>query len=151
MEKRTYIQFIAVNLFPLNLFEHSEKPVVLSIFPIHHHPSAKLSMGGLDGLIDQEAEVFHDRFCLFRFYFKSGNAEHPSDKFYNATVEVLPVESNQYGGSANVTTDGYIVVGKSRTFYYLFSTFLLDPSDGFGGLFPFRIYANFEKRFMWMA
>lgn len=50
----------------------------------------------------------------FRFFFRSGNAEHPSDKFYNTTVEVLPAEANQYGNSLNVTSDGYIVVGKSR-------------------------------------
>ena len=51
----------------------------------------------------------------FRFFFRSGNAEHPSDKFYNTTVEVLPAEANQYGNSLNVTSDGYIVVGKSRS------------------------------------
>jgi hypothetical protein len=50
----------------------------------------------------------------FRFFFRSGNAEHPSDKFYNTTVEVLPAETNQYGNSLNVTSDGYIVVGESR-------------------------------------
>ena len=58
---------------------------------------------------------FYIIFVCFRYYFKSGNAEHPSDKFYNTTVEVLPVElpnNSPLITAANVTSDGYIIVGE---------------------------------------
>ncbi|EFA00960.2 alpha-1,3-mannosyl-glycoprotein 4-beta-N-acetylglucosaminyltransferase B [Tribolium castaneum] len=61
---------------------------------------------------DQLIFKFSSPIWIKRFFFRSGNAEHPSDKFYNTTVEVLPAEANQYGNSLNVTSDGYIVVGK---------------------------------------
>lgn len=51
-------------------------------------------------------------FILRRFFFRSGNVEHPSDKFYNTTVEVKPVEQNHYVSMLNTTSDGFIVVGK---------------------------------------
>ena len=45
--------------------------------------------------------------------FRSGNAEHPSDKFYNTTVEVLPQSINSVDRNHNnVTEDGYIIIGK---------------------------------------
>ncbi|XP_072396467.1 alpha-1,3-mannosyl-glycoprotein 4-beta-N-acetylglucosaminyltransferase B isoform X2 [Diabrotica undecimpunctata] len=49
---------------------------------------------------------------LKRFYFRSGNAEHPTDKFYNTTVEVKPVQPIQNLNFSNVTQDGFIIVGK---------------------------------------
>lgn len=49
-------------------------------------------------------------FLFYRYHFKSGNAEHPSDKFYNTTVEVLP--ENPLQNTHNVTSDGYVVIGK---------------------------------------
>nr|CAH7748873.1 unnamed protein product [Callosobruchus chinensis] len=72
------------------------------------------------GLLPQPGDQLVFRFTqpinIKRFYFKSGNAEHPSDKLYNTTVEVLPVaDALLYaggGGGFNLTTDGYIVVGK---------------------------------------
>ncbi|VEN64068.1 unnamed protein product [Callosobruchus maculatus] len=72
------------------------------------------------GLLPQTGDQLVFRFTqpinIKRFYFKSGNAEHPSDKLYNTTVEVLPVaDALLYaggGGGFNLTTDGYIVVGK---------------------------------------
>ncbi|CAH1992959.1 unnamed protein product [Acanthoscelides obtectus] len=75
------------------------------------------------GLLPQPGDQLLFRFSqpinIKRFYFKSGNAEHPSDKLYNTTVEVLPVvdallyaTGSGGGGSYNLTTDGYIVVGK---------------------------------------
>lgn len=50
-----------------------------------------------------------------RFFFRSGNAEHPSDKFYNTTIEILPVDTsnnNNNANLANITSDGYLIVGK---------------------------------------
>lgn len=49
-------------------------------------------------------------FVFYRYLFRSGNAEHPSDKFYNTTVEVLP--ENPLHSTHNVTSDGYVVIGK---------------------------------------
>lgn len=49
-------------------------------------------------------------FVCFRYLFRSGNAEHPSDKFYNTTVEVLP--TNPILNAHNVTNDGYVIIGK---------------------------------------
>ncbi|XP_019866107.1 alpha-1,3-mannosyl-glycoprotein 4-beta-N-acetylglucosaminyltransferase B [Aethina tumida] len=109
-------QFGKVALF----FPHSN-PEAEVISGIKHYKQYTLERAYLGetffwGLLPQPGDQLTFKFTtpitVKRFYFKSGNAEHPSDKFYNATVEVLPVESNQYGGSANVTTDGYIVVGK---------------------------------------
>lgn len=49
-------------------------------------------------------------FSFYRYLFRSGNAEHPSDKFYNTTVELLPV--NPLYNTHNITNDGYVVIGK---------------------------------------
>ncbi len=58
---------------------------------------------------------------IFRFLFKSGNPEHPGDKFYNTTVEVLPAShtEKQKGLLDNKdhvhpyiqTKDGFLIVG----------------------------------------
>ena len=39
---------------------------------------------------------------LFRYLFRSGDADHPGDKFYNTSIEVLPVSNNS----------SYIKIGK---------------------------------------
>lgn len=35
---------------------------------------------------------FHDFGLCHRFFFRSGNIEHPEDKLFNTTVEVLPFD-----------------------------------------------------------
>lgn len=55
----------------------------------------------------------------FRYLFRSGNSEHPSDRFYNTTVEILPfsLPENSYIWSAyNLTTDGFLIVGSFNEF-----------------------------------
>lgn len=49
----------------------------------------------------------------FSFVFRSGNIEHPEDRFYNATVEVMPVQPLEAVGSRefNTTSEGYVIVG----------------------------------------
>lgn len=47
----------------------------------------------------------------FRYLFRSGNVEHPSDQFYNTTVEVLPI-TDPLDGHFNTTNDGFVIVGK---------------------------------------
>lgn len=44
------------------------------------------------------------------FTFRSGNAEHPDDIFYNTSVEVLPTDSDPALDSFPKTDDGYSVV-----------------------------------------
>lgn len=57
-----------------------------------------------------------------RFFFRSGNIEHPEDKLFNTTVEVLPFDSLQSDKEAlqegrgappkyHRTSDGYIQIG----------------------------------------
>lgn len=47
--------------------------------------------------------------------FRSGNIEHPEDRFYNATIEVFPVQpvvdTDALGMEFNTTSDGYVIVG----------------------------------------
>lgn len=48
--------------------------------------------------------------------FRSGNIEHPEDRFYNATIELLPVQplepdSSGMSTELNTTSDGYVIVG----------------------------------------
>lgn len=60
-----------------------------------------------------------NEFPLRRYLFRSGNSEHPSDRFYNTTVEILPysLPENSYIWSAyNSTTDGFLIVGSFNEF-----------------------------------
>lgn len=47
---------------------------------------------------------------IFRYLLRSGNLEHLSDKFYNTSVEILPV--NKQLNHQNITSDGFVVVGR---------------------------------------
>ncbi|XP_046391685.1 alpha-1,3-mannosyl-glycoprotein 4-beta-N-acetylglucosaminyltransferase B [Ischnura elegans] len=71
------------------------------------------------GLLPQPGDTLTFKFTppvqLKRFLFRSGNAEHPSDRFYNTTVELLPLSSATATTSffvPNPEDDGYITVGK---------------------------------------
>lgn len=48
---------------------------------------------------------------ICRYTFRSGNAEHPSDRLYNTTVEVLPVTTTTTYDTYNTTADGFVIVG----------------------------------------
>ena len=56
--------------------------------------------------------------CYFcRYLFRSGNVEHPSDRLYNTTVEVLPVLKlsdieDVDNGNYKATDDDFVVVGE---------------------------------------
>lgn len=64
------------------------------------------------GLLPQPGDMLTFKFdtpiAVKSFLFRSGNAEHPSDKFLNTTVEALPLVSS----AMNATSDGYVVVGQ---------------------------------------
>lgn len=62
---------------------------------------------------DQLVFKFASPIVIKKFLFRSGNAEHPTDKFYNTTVEVQPKNSfYQNSNVVNITQDGFIVIGK---------------------------------------
>ncbi|XP_069670865.1 alpha-1,3-mannosyl-glycoprotein 4-beta-N-acetylglucosaminyltransferase A isoform X1 [Periplaneta americana] len=73
------------------------------------------------GLLPQPGDHLVFRFTtpvLIKHYlFRSGNAEHPSDRFYNTSVEVLPESSHTSLSRVdyNATSDGYVIVGKFDT------------------------------------
>lgn len=63
--------------------------------------------------------IHHSCVYIYRYLFRSGNTEHPSDRFYNTTVEILPysLPENSYIWSAyNSTTDGFLIVGSFNEF-----------------------------------
>ncbi|KAG5888681.1 hypothetical protein JTB14_022265 [Gonioctena quinquepunctata] len=108
-------QFGKVALF----FPHSN-PEAEVVSGIKHYKQYTLKRAYLGetffwGLLPQPGDQLVFKFAtpinLKRFHFRSGNADHPSDKFYNTTVEVLPVaELSLSGNSQNITSDGYILL-----------------------------------------
>ncbi|XP_014242781.1 alpha-1,3-mannosyl-glycoprotein 4-beta-N-acetylglucosaminyltransferase B [Cimex lectularius] len=69
------------------------------------------------GLLPQPGDhlffKFNNPINIKRYMFRSGNLEHPLDRFYNTTVEVLPLASPTVNyDTYNLTTDGFIVIGK---------------------------------------
>lgn len=68
---------------------------------------------------------------LRRYLFRSGNSEHPSDRFYNTTVEILPAtlpENSIIWSSFNSTTDGFLIIGSFNAFGIAEGT--IDPRIG---------------------
>lgn len=72
------------------------------------------------GLLPQRGDKLNFNFeppvVLKGFLFRSGNVEHPSDRLYNTTVEVLPTQTlsnlpDYQKGKLKVTEDSYIIVG----------------------------------------
>lgn len=54
---------------------------------------------------------------MFRYLFRSGNPEHPSDRFYNTTVEVLSEMSPLLDRNSNdVTEDAYVIIGNKKNY-----------------------------------
>lgn len=56
---------------------------------------------------------------FFRYLFRSGNAEHPSDRLYNTTVEILPEslpENSPIWSTYNSTADGFLIIGNFDAF-----------------------------------
>ncbi|CAG0894620.1 unnamed protein product [Darwinula stevensoni] len=66
------------------------------------------------GLLPQAGDTLNFTFdhptALKSYFFQSGNSEHPLDRFYNTTIEVLP-EKISMEGQWNITTDGFIILG----------------------------------------
>ncbi|KAK0176821.1 hypothetical protein PV328_000925 [Microctonus aethiopoides] len=73
------------------------------------------------GLLPQSGDHLQFNFSrpiyIKKYLFRSGNVEHPSDKFYNTTIEVMSEFSNNMDrNSNNITEDGYIVINKFDSF-----------------------------------
>ncbi|KAG5675208.1 hypothetical protein PVAND_005132 [Polypedilum vanderplanki] len=75
------------------------------------------------GLLPQSGDylefIFNQPTVIKKYLFRSGNHEHPSDKFYNTTVEVLPDQLNEESivwQQYNTTTDGYLIIGSFNAF-----------------------------------
>ncbi|UYV60232.1 MGAT4B, partial [Cordylochernes scorpioides] len=67
------------------------------------------------GVLPQAGDFLYFNFTppaeVERYFIRSGNAEHPKDRFYNTSVEVLPVQSfrSDFGPRKE---DGYLPVGR---------------------------------------
>ncbi|KAM8939857.1 alpha-1,3-mannosyl-glycoprotein 4-beta-N-acetylglucosaminyltransferase-like protein MGAT4D [Pelodytes ibericus] len=46
------------------------------------------------------------------YLFKSGNIEHPGDKLFNTTIEILPLKSHNLPDGFQQDGDGYVQIGK---------------------------------------
>ncbi|XP_049548272.1 alpha-1,3-mannosyl-glycoprotein 4-beta-N-acetylglucosaminyltransferase A-like [Anopheles darlingi] len=104
-----------------NFIPHLNPPAEVhsSIPPYQSHTIEKAYAGEnfFWGLTPKPDDLIEFRFkqpiTLRRYVVRSGSLEKPLDRFYNTTVEVLPVDS--LTGSAivphNVTNDGFLVVG----------------------------------------
>ncbi|XP_039287077.1 alpha-1,3-mannosyl-glycoprotein 4-beta-N-acetylglucosaminyltransferase B-like isoform X2 [Nilaparvata lugens] len=66
------------------------------------------------GLVANKGDHLYFKFkvplIIKRYLFRSGNVEHPSDIFYNTSVEVLPV--NHLPKTQNTVADGFVIVGE---------------------------------------
>ncbi|CAN2388832.1 MGAT4 family member D [Pristimantis euphronides] len=55
---------------------------------------------------------FAENLNLEGYLFRSGNSEHPGDKLFNTTVQVLPVEKANNVPQGLIDEDGFIQIGK---------------------------------------
>ncbi|KAK7864644.1 hypothetical protein R5R35_012416 [Gryllus longicercus] len=101
------------------------------------------------GLLPQPGDHLVFKFTnptpLNRYFFRSGNAEHPSDRFYNTTVEVLPSSSqiNYNKNDFNSTTDGFIIVGQFNSMGIAEGT--IDPKFGPIKVLRLSVHSDSEK------
>ncbi|XP_034242339.1 alpha-1,3-mannosyl-glycoprotein 4-beta-N-acetylglucosaminyltransferase B-like isoform X2 [Thrips palmi] len=102
-------------------FPHDNPPadVESDIAPYQQHTLLEAYMGRsyFWGLSPQPGNTLTFRFktpvFIKRFLFRSGNAEHPSDKLLNTSVEVKPQENRlDQGLDLNGTPDGFLVIGQ---------------------------------------
>ncbi|CAD7076635.1 unnamed protein product [Hermetia illucens] len=75
------------------------------------------------GLLPQPGDlvefIFDEPIAIKRYLFRSGNSEHPSDRFYNTTTEVLPAaltENSPIWSTYNSTPDGFLIIGSFNEF-----------------------------------
>lgn len=110
-------QFGKITLFYAH--ENPEATVETQIKPYKQYTLQKAYKGEsfFWGLLPQPGDHLKFKFShpifIKKYLFRSGNPEHPSDRFYNTTVEVLSEMSPLLDRNSNdVTEDGYIIIGK---------------------------------------
>ncbi|XP_032665148.1 alpha-1,3-mannosyl-glycoprotein 4-beta-N-acetylglucosaminyltransferase B isoform X3 [Odontomachus brunneus] len=110
-------QFGKITLFYAH--ENPEATVETQIKPYKQYTLQKAYKGEsfFWGLLPQPGDHLKFKFShpifIKKYLFRSGNAEHPSDRFYNTTVEVLSDLSLLLDRNSNdVTEDGYVIIGK---------------------------------------
>ncbi|XP_035793734.1 alpha-1,3-mannosyl-glycoprotein 4-beta-N-acetylglucosaminyltransferase B-like isoform X2 [Anopheles albimanus] len=104
-----------------NFYPHRNPPALVrsGIQPYKSYTLQKAYTGDsfFWGLMPQPGDLIEFLFkqptIVRRYLFRSGNIEQPSDRFYNTTVEVLPIDGLTGAPivSYNVTKDGFLVVG----------------------------------------
>lgn len=101
------------------------------------------------GLMPQPGDLIEIKFkepvLLKRYLFRSGNFEQPSDRFYNTTVEVLPInlaEDSSVWNTYNTTTDGFLIIGAFNDFGI--AEGVVDPK--FGELRELRLHVYSDSQ-----
>lgn len=84
----------------------------------------------------------------FSYLFRSGNAEHPSDRFYNTTIEILPASAakliSDVSPRTNTTNDGYLPIGKFDSTGLAYGT-LDDPDYGKIAAIRLKVHGDSEN------
>lgn len=81
-----------------------------------------------------------------RYIFRSGNTELPSDRLYNATVEILPTslpENSIIWSSYNSTTDGFLIIGSFNAFGI--ASGVVDPRIGLVKEIRLHVHSDSEN------
>nr|XP_033195142.1 alpha-1,3-mannosyl-glycoprotein 4-beta-N-acetylglucosaminyltransferase B isoform X1 [Bombus vancouverensis nearcticus]XP_033195143.1 alpha-1,3-mannosyl-glycoprotein 4-beta-N-acetylglucosaminyltransferase B isoform X1 [Bombus vancouverensis nearcticus]XP_033195144.1 alpha-1,3-mannosyl-glycoprotein 4-beta-N-acetylglucosaminyltransferase B isoform X1 [Bombus vancouverensis nearcticus] len=99
--------------------ENPEATVETQIKPYKQYTLQKAYKGEsfFWGLLPQPGDHLKFKFShpifIKRYLFRSGNPEHPSDRFYNTTVEVFTkISASMNRNSNDITEDGYVIIGK---------------------------------------
>ncbi|XP_072440213.1 alpha-1,3-mannosyl-glycoprotein 4-beta-N-acetylglucosaminyltransferase B-like isoform X2 [Chiloscyllium punctatum] len=74
---------------------------------------------------------FYQPLKIERYLFRSGNMEHPGDKFFNTTVEILPVDKSEFDKNVlhnNITK--YLKYQETEDGYYRIGAFRNGIADG---------------------
>uniref|UniRef100_A0A6M2DW15 Putative alpha-13-mannosyl-glycoprotein 4-beta-n-acetylglucosaminyltransferase b n=1 Tax=Xenopsylla cheopis TaxID=163159 RepID=A0A6M2DW15_XENCH len=91
---------------------------------------------------------FKQPIAIKSYLFRSGNAEHPSDRFYNTTIEILPASAakliSDVSPRTNTTNDGYLPIGKFDSTGLAYGT-LDDPDYGKIAAIRLKVHGDSEN------
>lgn len=109
-------------------YPHNNNPPAVVKTGIQHYKTYTLQKAYTGesffwGLMPQPGDLIEFKFkepvVLKRYLFRSGNFEQPSDRFYNTTVEIFPInlaEDSSLWNTYNTTTDGFLIIGAFNDF-----------------------------------
>lgn len=92
---KTYQHFTLEKAYAGEDFFWAFTPVAGDFIRIRFFTPVRIERSGPAGELDGGSGVIRElRVCffVFRFFFRSGNIEHPGDKLFNTSVEVLPFD-----------------------------------------------------------